>query len=185
MREFIFGVMPKKTVTIHEDGRITLRVPMLKDGGIYADDIERVYHKEATLLANGEIFLSADGVNDPNTLGAPTGFLYTRAQRKEVDEFLELIEVYAEKEVSVRIVEKHSGNTPTKTNRPKWNAMKCPRCRSTNVTFMDNKRKNFSVGKAVAGTVLTGGIGSIAGFAGKKGKDRWHCTDCGNVFNKK
>lgn len=62
--------------------------------------------------------------------------------------------------------------------------MKCPKCKSKNVNFMQNNRKAFSVGKAVTGGVLTGGIGVLAGFFGKKGKNEWHCNDCGKVFKK-
>lgn len=62
----------------------------------------------------------------------------------------------------------------------------CPYCRSLDVQFMQNNRKAFSVGKAAAGTALTGGIGSLAGFAGKKGKkNQWRCNDCGRTFNSK
>lgn len=42
---------------------------------------------------------------------------------------------------------------------------------------MQNNRKSFSVNKAVGGAALTGGIGTLAGFAGKKGKDQWFCQD--------
>ena len=65
------------------------------------------------------------------------------------------------------------------------NAIKCPHCRSKNVMFMQQGKKGFSVGKAVGGAVLTGGVGTLAGFAGKKGKKQWHCQDCGNVFETK
>ena len=59
----------------------------------------------------------------------------------------------------------------------------CPYCRSLDVQFMQNNKKAFSVGKAAAGTILTGGIGSLAGFAGKKGKkNQWRCNDCGKTF---
>lgn len=62
----------------------------------------------------------------------------------------------------------------------------CPYCRSLDVQFMQNNRKSFSVGKAAVGTALTGGIGSLAGFAGKKGKkNQWRCNDCGRTFNSK
>lgn len=47
---------------------------------------------------------------------------------------------------------------------------------------MQNNRKSFSVGKAVGGAALTGGIGTLAGFAGKKGKDQRFCQDCNTVF---
>lgn len=63
--------------------------------------------------------------------------------------------------------------------------IKCPRCRSLDVAFLGNDRKSFSAGKAVAGGILTGGIGTLAGFAGKKGKNNhWRCNECGNTFKK-
>lgn len=63
---------------------------------------------------------------------------------------------------------------------------KCPNCSSANIQFMENKKKNFSVGKAAGGGFLTGGIGTLAGFAGKKGNaDLWHCKNCGNTFELK
>ena len=62
----------------------------------------------------------------------------------------------------------------------------CPNCGSTNINFLGNNRKGFSVGKSVGGAMLTGGIGTLAGFAGKKGrKDNWHCGDCGTLFKLK
>lgn len=65
------------------------------------------------------------------------------------------------------------------------NAIKCPHCNSKNVQFMQQNKKGFSVGKAVGGAVLTGGIGTLAGFAGKKGEKQWHCQECGNIFETK
>lgn len=64
-------------------------------------------------------------------------------------------------------------------------AIKCPHCKSTDVEFMVQQRKGFSVGKAAAGTIMTGGVGALAGFAGKKGKKEWHCKNCGAVFTTK
>lgn len=61
----------------------------------------------------------------------------------------------------------------------------CPHCRSLNVSFMQNNKKGFSVGKAVGGAALTGGIGTLAGFVGKKGKNQWHCQNCGKTFETK
>lgn len=61
-------------------------------------------------------------------------------------------------------------------------AVKCPHCKSTDVEFMVQQRKAFSVGKAVAGAAMTSGVGALAGFAGKKGKKEWHCKNCGTVF---
>lgn len=59
----------------------------------------------------------------------------------------------------------------------------CPKCKSTNVQVIGNHRKGFSVGKAVVGGVLTGGVGTLAGFAGKKGKKTdMICMNCGKKF---
>ncbi len=64
-------------------------------------------------------------------------------------------------------------------------AMNCPKCGSTNIQVLGNNRKGFSIGKAVGGALLTGGIGALAGFAGKKGKYDVFCMDCGNRFQVK
>lgn len=60
--------------------------------------------------------------------------------------------------------------------------LKCPKCKSTNIQVVGQNRKAFSVGKAVAGGLLTGGIGTLVGFAGKKGKTECFCTECGKRF---
>jgi len=63
--------------------------------------------------------------------------------------------------------------------------IKCPRCKSLDVDFLENDRKGFSIGKAIGGSALGGAIGSLAGFAGKKGKkSHWRCNDCGTTFKK-
>lgn len=54
----------------------------------------------------------------------------------------------------------------------------CPKCSSTQITA---NKKGFSGGKAVAGAVLTGGIGLLAGFHGKD-KVIITCLSCGNNF---
>lgn len=64
--------------------------------------------------------------------------------------------------------------------------MKCPRCGSKNIQPAGVHKGGFSVGKAVGGTVLTspiGGVGALAGFAGKQTKkSNWVCLDCGKSF---
>jgi phage protein len=82
---------------------------------------------------------------------------------------------------------KASGNLVEvgKQKKIEKNAIKCPHCSSKKVQFMQQNKKGFSVGKAVGGAVLTGGIGTLAGFAGKKGKKQWHCQECGNIFETK
>ena len=67
----------------------------------------------------------------------------------------------------------------------KNDVMRCPKCRSTNIEVLGNKRKSFSLGKAVGGALLTSGVGAIAGFAGKKGKYEVFCRSCGTRWKVK
>ncbi len=61
----------------------------------------------------------------------------------------------------------------------------CPKCKSTNIQVMGNNKKGFSIGKAIGGALLTGGIGTLAGFAGKKGKYELFCVNCGHRWTQK
>lgn len=63
--------------------------------------------------------------------------------------------------------------------------MKCPKCGSIHIQVLGQDKKGFSIGKAVGGALLTGGIGALAGFAGKKGKYDVFCSDCGTRFQVK
>lgn len=56
--------------------------------------------------------------------------------------------------------------------------IKCPKCGSTQLT---TNEKGFSGGKAVAGAILTGGVGLLAGLHGKN-KIIITCLACGNNF---
>ena len=58
------------------------------------------------------------------------------------------------------------------------NLIKCPKCRSTQIS---DGKKGFSGGKAVAGAVLTGGIGVLAGTIGSN-KTVLTCLSCGKKF---
>lgn len=61
--------------------------------------------------------------------------------------------------------------------------IRCPKCKSTNVQVVGQHRKGFSTGKATAGT---GGIGTLAGFAGKNTKKvNMICMNCGKKFRYK
>ena len=79
---------------------------------------------------------------------------------------------------------KQGGVESVKTNRK---SIICPYCKSSNVVPMGGpQRKAFSAGKAIAGGLLTGGIGVLAGFAGKKGKKAtFMCMDCNKTFEAK
>ena len=65
------------------------------------------------------------------------------------------------------------------------NAPKCPNCGSKNIQLLGQNKKAFSAGKAIGGAILTGGIGLLAGFAGKKGKFEWICMECSKRFQLK
>ena len=55
------------------------------------------------------------------------------------------------------------------------NNIKCPKCRSTNISA---NKSGFGLGKAVVGGVLTGGVGLLAGFVGSR-KIYLTCLKCG------
>ena len=57
--------------------------------------------------------------------------------------------------------------------------IKCPKCQSTQITA---DKKGFSGKKAVAGAVLTGGIGLLAGTIGSN-KMKLTCLKCGHTFS--
>ena len=54
----------------------------------------------------------------------------------------------------------------------------CPKCGSTN---LHADKKGFSVGKALLGRVLVGGIGLLGGFMGSN-KVMITCLNCGHTF---
>lgn len=58
------------------------------------------------------------------------------------------------------------------------NEVKCPKCGSNQITA---NKKGFSGTKAVAGAVLTGGVGLLAGTIGSN-KVVITCLNCGNQF---
>lgn len=148
---------------------------------IYLNKIDTVY-KGASGATDGYIYFSEDGKEPKNLLTVlKSGFTYSPREEGKIMNILD------ESGIKVRNVRGGMGSTSQSnkksSNRPTVNRKKCPQCESTNLEFMQNNRKKFSVGKAVGGALLTGGIGAIAGFAGKDGKkDTWHCKKYGNVF---
>lgn len=54
----------------------------------------------------------------------------------------------------------------------------CPHCGSSQLVA---NKKGFGAGKAVAGALLTGGIGLLAGFIGS-GKVKVTCLKCGSKW---
>jgi ribosomal protein S27E len=60
-------------------------------------------------------------------------------------------------------------------------SVSCPKCGSTQITA---QKRGFSGGKAVAGAVLTGGVGLLAGLHGSSNIDIT-CLACGKQWNPK
>lgn len=56
--------------------------------------------------------------------------------------------------------------------------IKCPKCGSTQLSA---NKKGFGVEKAIAGAVLTGGVGLLAGTIGSS-KVKITCLKCGHTF---
>ncbi len=95
-----------------------------------------------------------------------------QAKRKEKE---------AEKKEQERIRNKHIQEF--KQQQIEAHRPRCPKCGSTNLSILGQHKKSFSVGKAVVGGVLTGGVGTLAGFAGKKTKKvDYVCNNCGTTF---
>lgn len=107
-------------------------------------------------------------------------FSYTRKQEADL---IELVSILKSINRSIQTVKVTPGYQESRAQERQ--ALKCPKCQSLNIAYMGNQRKSFSVKKAVAGGLLVGGIGTAAGFVGKKGQDRWHCKACGEIFDTK
>ena len=80
---------------------------------------------------------------------------------------------------SLKLSIEQKPSTPKVATYPQEKLLKCPKCRSTQVSA---HKKGFSGGKAVAGAVLTGGIGLLAGTIGSNDV-KITCLNCGHVFN--
>lgn len=91
--------------------------------------------------------------------------------------------VNKEKEEKARIKAEKKAHAQAVIQQLQKEKMKCPRCGSKNIQLAGKHRNGFSVGKAVGGAALTGGIGALVGFSGKQTKKSdWVCLDCGRSF---
>lgn len=59
--------------------------------------------------------------------------------------------------------------------------IRCPKCHSQQIHI---DKKGFGAGKALAGVILTSGVGILAGCIGKD-KLIAYCLKCGNKFKPK
>lgn len=171
-----FGFIPKKSVTF--DGKTI----SINKHDYNVSDLECIYLRPFNFAKNewGTVYLSLEGEDyNSNDVLAKNVIKFTKKQTDDVLKLLDLI--------MLPVIQKENDlNTlPTEKSKDSYSILKCPHCNSINVDFVQNNKKNFSVGKAVAGAVLTGGIGTLAGFSGKKGNNQWHCKACGNLFGTK
>lgn len=177
MFEKTLGRFKKKTIKF--DGRY-LQLGKLE---IPIKEIKLVVYEEPTPLMAGSFFFSRNGLDTPVEFEDVLKFS-VRFNEKDREEMEELLYILGDEELDLDLDIVVKVDDPIKA-RQSANALICPNCNSANVQNIGNNKKSFSVGKAVGGAVLTGGIGTLAGFAGKKGKtDKWHCQECGNIFDK-
>jgi DNA-directed RNA polymerase subunit RPC12/RpoP len=80
------------------------------------------------------------------------------------------------KEISDKAVNCPNCGNPINVENEEYLA--CPKCKSKEI---HSQQKGFSGGKALAGAVLTGGIGLLAGTIGSK-KVQMTCLKCGHKF---
>lgn len=75
--------------------------------------------------------------------------------------------------------------TPEKVKKAQRKAgLRCPKCGSTDVTFLNNTSKSTSAGKALIGAETFGLEGMVVGAAmGKKGKREYLCNHCGKRYS--
>lgn len=171
-----FGFIPKKSVTF--DGKVI----SINKHSYNVSDIECIYLRPFNFAKNewGTVFLSLDGEDyNANDVFAKNVIKFTK---KQTDDVLKMLDT-----MMLPVIQKENDlNTlPTKKSKDSHSILRCPHCDSINVDFVQNNKKGFSVGKAAAGAALTGGVGTLAGFAGKKGNNTWHCKACGNLFETK
>lgn len=75
--------------------------------------------------------------------------------------------------------------TPEKVKKAQRKAgLRCPKCDSTDVTFLNNTAKSTSAGKALIGAELFRLEGMVVGAAmGRKGKREYLCNHCGKRYS--
>lgn len=154
--------------------RLYVQKPVMKMGN---------YEEFGEIFDNGFVYVSLDGDIKKNPLNNKQTFLYTRWHKRDIAKFVQYLQSLNE-DIEVIHVKRHYNMHKDRAVKESRANPSCPSCYSANVEYMGNQRKSFSVKKALIGGLLTGGVGAVAGFAGKKGQDRWHCVQCGLVFQK-
>lgn len=75
--------------------------------------------------------------------------------------------------------------TPEKVKKAQRKAgLRCPKCGSTDVTFLNNTSKSTSAGKSLVGAEVFGLEGMVVGAVmGRKGKREYLCNHCGKRYS--
>lgn len=194
MKTFEFGSWPSKRLVEVSGNQLTIRTKKKTLAVLSINQIDKVYLSYPENNAAGNLFFSING-EEPPKLTEPSNknIFYAASQQNEINELLsnfDLEKVKTSENAMSRYKREQQETKSTQASiaqQSKINQSKvtCPNCRSVNIENLGNNKKSFSVGKAIGGGLLTGGIGTLAGFAGKKGKtDKWHCKECGNVFDR-
>lgn len=163
-----------------------------KEFSVDIRDIKRLYFRNPTffsdnlingygLFDDGFVYISLDGDIEDNPLKSSQTFTYTRPYKRDVAKFVRQLLYINENIEVIQVKRYYNMHKDRAVNENKFYPI-CPSCQSEHVHYMGNQSKSFSVKKALVGGLLTGGIGAVAGFAGKKGPDRWQCSQCRNIF---
>lgn len=183
MFEEKFGKILKKSVSLNKN------ILSIGVNDIYLDYISTVYIIEPTQRSTGYFFFSPSGKPPTSaTVIKTSGFTFSFKELHKAEKLINIfydmegIEVNYDGGSSFQKLKSESVVKQQEFRRDQ-NRIRCPECTSTDFQHLGNKRKGFSVGKAAGGAILTGGIGTLAGFAGKDGKkERWLCNKCGIKF---
>ena len=197
MKTYNFGsAFGKKIVEVSED-KIVIKNKTRLFSEINISDVQAVFRSNPSKFGDGQVVFSYDGKAPEDLIVNKDSFTYNTSQESDVLEILETFEgivvdimsVGEQADLLAKVQLEQAKESLKESVWPKANFDKnkiaCPSCGSVDVDFISNDKKGFSAGKAIGGALLTGGIGALAGFTGKKGKkNNWHCKNCGNTFTK-
>lgn len=194
MITYELGAWPYKRFVDISGNQLTIRNKKKILTALNIDQIQNVYQSYPDGNSAGSLFFSLNGEKPPELIElSDKNIFYSSAQQRDVQNILSCFDtkiILITGECLNEYKEQKLDNTKQQAvlleqKNINQSKVSCPNCNSINIEHLRNNTKSFSVGKAIAGGLLTGGIGTLAGFAGKKGKtDKWHCKNCGNVFDK-
>lgn len=191
MLHFYFGDFTS-SVKVHNNQSLYIERYRRQIFSVDISDIQCVYIRYPSismrtleygdLFDEGFVYVSLDGDIEDNPLYHNQTFLYTRFHKRKIIKFVRQLQ-YLNDNIQVVQVKRYDNMHKDRAVNKNRTSSICPSCQSADVHYMGTQSKQFSVKKALIGGLLTGGIGAVAGFAGKKGPDQWQCSQCRNIFN--